>query len=440
MKYTPVIGLEVHVELKTASKMFCSCSANYFGEKPNSHTCPVCLGLPGALPVPNKKAIDWCIMIALALNCKINLTSKFDRKNYFYPDLAKGYQISQYDQPFGENGAMTLSTGKTIGITRVHMEEDTGKLTHADIKGEKVSLIDFNRSGVPLVEIVTEPDFTSADEVVEYLKKLQQIVRFLQVSNADMDKGDMRLEPNISLRIEGQIELPNYKVEVKNINSFRFVEKAIQFEIKRQAEMLDAGERPPQETRGWNELRNNTVSQRSKENAHDYRYFPDPDIPPIIFTEEQIATLKKKLPELPNDKRSRFEKEFGLSTYDVEILTREQELADYYEEAVKIGKDHNVLPKQIANMIINKKVDRDATPPAGLIELIKEETKFSEVDDETVSKIINEVLQEQEKAVIDYKSGKETVIMFLLGQVMRKLGKKVDTQIIKSNLEKELKK
>lgn len=453
MKYTPVIGLEVHVELKTASKMFCGCSADYFGKEPNSHTCPVCLGLPGALPVPNKKAIEWCIMIALALNCKINTTSKFDRKNYFYPDLSKGYQISQYDQPFGEHGSITLANGKTIGITRVHMEEDTGKLTHADVKGEHVSLIDFNRSGVPLVEIVTEPDFESAEEVVEYLKKLQQIVRYLQVSNADMEKGDMRLEPNISLRKCNTInttnntnkpisnkDLPPYKVEVKNINSFRFVEKAIQYEIKRQAEILDSGKTPPQETRGWNELKNTTLLQRSKENAHDYRYFPDPDIPPIVFTDSAIAALKNALPELPDEKLQRFIKQFGLSTYDSEILTRERETAAYFEECVTVGKNHGVNPKQIANMIINKKVNTDDTMPAGLIELIKAEAAFEHVDETALAKIIHEVLGEQEKAVVDYKNGKEPVIMFLLGQVMRKLGKKVDTQLVKSSLEKELKK
>jgi aspartyl-tRNA(Asn)/glutamyl-tRNA(Gln) amidotransferase subunit B len=442
-KYTPIIGLETHVELKTKSKMFCGCSADYFGKEPNTHTCPVCLGLPGALPVPSKLAIEWCIKIALALNCEINEFSKFDRKNYFYPDLAKGYQISQYDLPFGQNGKVELSNGKTVRIRRVHMEEDTGKLIH----DEKVSLVDFNRSGVPLVEIVTEPDFHDAVDVKEYLQKLQQIVRYLDVSNADMEKGEMRLEPNISLSLDVN-KLPDYKVEVKNINSFKFVEKAINYEIKRQTEILEEGKIPAQETRGWDDPKQKTVSQRSKEDAMDYRYFPEPDIPPIRFTKEQIENFKSQMPELPDLKLARFIKEFALPDYDAEILTREKPLADYFEETValchperakRVEGSQNITAKHIANWIINKKININEILPATLIKQIHAASQTVRVDDDELDEITKQVLEENQPAVADYKKGKENSLMFLLGQTMRKLGKKVDTQIVKEKLLASLK-
>ncbi len=441
-KYTPVIGLEVHVELKTKSKMFCGCSANYFGQTPNTHTCPVCLGLPGALPVANKKAIEWCIMIGQALNCEIPLFSKFDRKNYFYPDLSKSYQISQYDKPFAEKGFMELSNGKRIGITRVHMEEDTGKLIHEVVEGEDVSLIDFNRSGVPLVEIVTEPDFDNAEDVKEYLQKLQQIVRYLEVSDADMEKGNMRLEPNISLRNEEELSsgtLPKYKVEVKNINSFNFVVKAIEFEIKRQTEILDKGELPAQETRGFVEAISSTKSQRSKEDAKDYRYFPDPDLPPFRWTENQIANIKSQIPELPQAKQKRFEKEYGITSYDAEILTREKPLADFFEQSVMDGKEFDITPKQIANYIINKKPDLTNMMPADLIKSIVVATKVSDVDEEKLRDIIDKVIAENEKAVTEFKNGKEPVIMYLVGQVMRQFPEKIDAGKVKESLLSKLK-
>jgi aspartyl-tRNA(Asn)/glutamyl-tRNA(Gln) amidotransferase subunit B len=439
MRYSPVIGLEVHVELKTNSKMFCACSADYFGQEPNSHTCPVCLGLPGALPVPNKKAIDWCVLIGLALNCEIPLFSKFDRKNYFYPDLSKGYQISQYDQPFCSNGSLTLSNGKKIGITRVHMEEDTGKLIHEAIDGKRISLVDFNRSGVPLVEIVTDPDFETADEVKEYLQKLQQIVRYLNVSNADMEKGNMRLEPNISLRKPGEKGLPSYKVEVKNINSFNFVSKAIEYEVKRQAEILDANKTPIQETRGFVENDSSTISQRVKEEASDYRYFPEPDIPPIRWTKEQIAKLKGALPELPDKKQARFQKEFGLSKYDAEILTRDKPLSAYFEEAVKVGQIKNVSAKQIANYIINKKIDINVVLPAKLIEEITKSSKSEEIDINELKQIVQKVLNDNPKIKEDYAKGKNSVVQYAVGQVMYILRKKIDTNILLDLIKEELK-
>ena len=451
MKYTPVIGLEVHVELKTKSKMFCGCSADYFGKEPNTHTCPVCLGLPGALPVPNKKAIEWCIMIGQALNCEIPLFSKFDRKNYFYPDLPKGYQISQYDKPFAVNGSIQLSNGKKIGITRVHMEEDTGKLTHGTVNGEKVSLIDFNRSGVPLVEIVTDPDFDNAEDVKEYLQRLQQIVRYMDVSNADMEKGDMRLEPNISLRPsssssppgrgqgEGNWKLPNYKVEVKNINSFNFVSKAIDFEIKRQSEILDKGETPSQETRGFVESSSSTVTQRSKEDAQDYRYFPEPDIPPFRWNESQISSLKSQIPELPDVKNRRFQKDYSLSSYDAEILTREKGLADFFENAVLDGREFQITPKQIANHIINKKPNPENILPADLVKTIIQSAQVSQIDETKLNKVIEIVIKDNPKAVEDYKKGKGSVIMFLVGQVMRSYPERIDTSQIKAVLTAKLK-
>lgn len=434
MKYIPIIGLEVHVELKTQSKMFCSCPADYFGKEPNTHVCPVCLGLPGALPVPNKQALDWCVMIAMALNCEIATVSKFDRKNYFYPDLSKGYQISQYDMPFGQKGFMQLSSGNKIGVTRVHMEEDTGKLTHS---GDN-SLIDFNRSGLPLVEIVTEPDFHDAKDVTEYLQNLRQIVRYLNVSNADMEKGDMRLEPNISLSTDKNV-LPNYKVEVKNINSFRFVEKAIEFEIKRHEKILENGETPVQETRGWNEDKALTFSQRIKEEANDYRYFPEPDIPPFEWTKDELENLRKQLPELPQAKRARFVQDYELSDYNAEILTRERSMAEYFEEAIQLGKKKELTAKDIANWIINKKIDPETTITEILIADVTASKQVATVDEKELTRVVEVVMTENEKAVTDYKSGKESVIMFLVGQVMKRLSVKPDARIVKETLEQKLK-
>ncbi len=336
MQYEPVIGMEIHVELGTQTKMFCGCPADHFAKKPNSQTCPVCLGMPGGLPVPNKKAIEWTIKLGLALGCGIPETSKFDRKNYFYPDLPKGYQISQYDQPMAVNGVVDTPQG-AIRIHRVHLEEDTGKLLHTNVNGTKVTLVDFNRSGVPLVEIVTEPDIRSGEQAKAFLKKLYQIVRYLGISDADMEKGSMRLEPNISVRIVGSKDLPDYKVEVKNINSFNFVKKAIEYEVKRHIEILEDGKIPVQETRGWMEGQNKTVSQRVKESADDYRYFPEPDIPPMRWTSTYVTEIKAMLPELPEAKYKRFMKDYSLNAYDTGILIDTREMADYFDESMKLG-------------------------------------------------------------------------------------------------------
>lgn len=444
MKHTPVIGLEVHVELKTNSKMFCSCSADYFGKKPNTHTCPVCLGLPGALPVPNKKAIEWCVMIGLALNCDIPLFSKFDRKNYFYPDLPKGYQISQYDKPFCVNGFIELSNKKRIGITRVHMEEDTAKLTHqfgtqnSKLKNQNYSLIDFNRSGIPLVEIVTEPDFESAEEVKEYLQKLQQIVRYLKVSDANMEKGEMRLEPNISLKKSGVKELPKYKVEVKNINSFSFVGKAIDYEIKRQTEILEKGQTPVQETRGFVEKNSSTVSQRVKEEASDYRYFPEPDIPPFRFTQNQILKIKNQIPELPDQKVERFKKVLKIKVADAIRISDSVEVSKKFDDSIPYLESENLTPSELANVIVNKSIDLSLEPRA-LVSLASTYYKKTNIDETKLNEIVNNVIIENPKAVSDYKNGKETVIMFLVGQVMRQFKEKVDAEKIKAVLTAKLK-
>lgn len=427
MKYEPVIGMEIHVELRTASKLFCGCKNDpFFAKKPNIYTCPVCLGMPGGLPVPNKKAIEWTIKLGLALGSEIPLFSKFDRKNYFYPDLAKGYQISQYDQPLCIGGKIETSYDR-IRIRRVHLEEDTGKLLHTTIEGKKVTLIDFNRSGVPLVEIVTEPDIRSGDQAKEFLKKLHQIIEYVDISDANMEKGSMRLEPNISVRVQGDKKLPDYKVEVKNINSFNFVKRAIEYEVERHVQLLEAGDTPPQETRGWDEDKGKTVVRRKKENAEDYRYFPDPDIPPLRWTDGYIKQIKSTLPELPDVKRERFKKDYELNEYDAGLLTDTRRVADYFEECVRLGK---VPAKKLANWIINKKPDIDQILPAALVASILQASQVIELPTD----IITAVLKNNPKAVEDYKKGKEQSLMFLVGQVMKATKGKVNAVEAKETL------
>ncbi len=441
-KYTLIIGLEIHVELTTESKMFCQCSADYFGEDPNTHTCPVCLGMPGGLPVPNAEAIRRTMLIGKALGCKINNKFKFDRKHYFYPDLPKGYQISQYDEPIASNGRVTILRNgeyKDFRITRVHLEEDTGKLTHSG----STTKIDFNRGGVPLVEIVTEPDFHDPEDVKAFLHELQVIIRYLGVANADMEKGDMRLEPNISLQLTANLpKLPPYKVEVKNINSFNFVKKAIEFEYERHLEILETGKYPQQETRGYNSANGTTVSQRVKEQAEDYRYFPEPDIPPFEFSDRELEDILKEMPEMPVEKVRRYIEELNLKEVDALIITRDKAMAEFFEKILdefkKQSSDNKDSGQIVVNYIINKKVLPDSKVEK-IVEEILKTSKPKATDSGLLSTVIEKILKDNQKAVDDFKSGKNpNAVMFLVGQVMKEMKGQADAQVVKSELEKIL--
>ncbi len=436
-----ICGMEIHAELKTESKMFCGCKNDPFGaEQPNIYTCPVCLGMPGGLPVMNKTAVEWTIKLGLALHCKIHLFSKFDRKHYFYPDLPKGYQISQYDLPFCYDGYLDTEEGK-VRIRRIHLEEDTAKLQHKEVDGEKVSLIDFNRSSVPLVEVVTEPDIHTPEQAKGYAKELRRILRFLDIADCDMDQGGMRLEANISLQ-DGEIDLenlPNYKVELKNINSFRFLEKAISYEISRQNEELNSGKTPIQETRGWNEPKGQTYSQRVKEDAEDYRYFPDPDLPPLQFTEQQIETWRSELPELPKAMQARWQADYGVETRFSDILVEERADAEWAEELFKIAHADKVDVNKLANAVVNKKV-KWATDikPANVIADYSEMTKVTSIDESALNAVIADVLSENANVVDQYKAGKVQVIGFFIGQVSKKIGQKIDPKIVTELLKQAL--
>jgi aspartyl-tRNA(Asn)/glutamyl-tRNA(Gln) amidotransferase subunit B len=463
-RYEVVIGCEVHVQLKTHSKMFCSCERDYFAAEPNTHVCPICLGMPGVLPVINEQAVVYTILAGLAMGCTIPEQSKFDRKNYPYPDLMKGYQISQYDQPLCVGGGLDVEVdGETsyVRIERIHLEEDTARLLHRD-DGDGdggYSLMDVNRAGVPLMELVTEPDMRSGAQAAAFLRKLRQILRYIGVSDADMEKGSFRCDANVSLRLAGATEL-GAKVEVKNMNSFRAVQRAIEFEVERQSALLDAGERIVQETRGYVDATGETASQRSKEEASDYRYFPEPDLPPLLITSDIVEELRAQLPELPDARRARFESDFGLTADEAALLTETRTRADDYEAAVDLAGVEHARPvahwfmgditRLLHGIAPDAELGDSKLTPAHLAELVRlvergeitastakevlegafasgdmpaaivAERGLARVTDESaIETVASTVIEANPKAVEDYRGGKDSAIKFLVGQVMR---------------------
>jgi aspartyl-tRNA(Asn)/glutamyl-tRNA(Gln) amidotransferase subunit B len=430
-KYELVCGLEIHAELKTKSKMFCGCKNDPFlAPQPNIYTCPVCLGMPGGLPVANRTAIEWTIKVGLALGCKINLFSKFDRKNYFYPDLPKGYQISQYDIPFCYDGVIQTSAGP-VRIHRIHLEEDTGKLLHTTVNNKKVTLVDFNRGGVPLLEIVTEPDIRSPEQAKEYGKKLRSLLRHLEVADCDMEQGGMRLEANISMRPSGSQEYPNYKVEVKNINSFRFMEQAIRYEMALHTQQLDNGQTPDQVTKGFNPASQKTYIQRSKEDAAEYRYFPDPDLPPIRFSEAQIEAIRESLPELPDAKLNRFMLDYKLPEASAAQLVAQKDLSIWVETVFQAAQQNKVEPASLANALINKKIKVVlGEDPQSVLSKYQAAHTTDEIDETELQLVITKIFSENPDAVAKYHSGQKQVVGFFIGQIMRELGKKIDPSLV----------
>ncbi len=478
-KYRTVIGLEFHVQLLTESKMFCRCSAQYAANPPNTVVCPVCLGLPGALPVINEKVIECIVMTGMALNCNIPEFAKFDRKNYPYPDLPKGYQISQYDLPFCVAGSLELDEedgGRTIGITRVHQEEDTAKSTHVTApSGERYSLVDFNRSGVPLMEVVTEPDVASPEEAAALGRKLRQIVRYLGISTGNMEDGAMRCDANISVW-PADAPTGNIKVEVKNMNSFRAVERALFFEQERQTRILESGaDTRVTETRGWVETTGETVSQRIKEAAHDYRYFPEPDLPPLQLTQDWIETVRASLPELPAAKKQRFMAEYDLSAYDAGLLTQSRDLAAYFEAASDRAKNAKAVANWMSRNLLRRLNESDTEitecriSPEALAEMITliesgeisnrmaqevfdqmfdtgksapaivKEQGLAQISDESeLEGIVAQVIAENPAAVQDFNQGKKRAIGFLVGQVMKATRGKANPGIVNQKLQEQL--
>jgi aspartyl-tRNA(Asn)/glutamyl-tRNA(Gln) amidotransferase subunit B len=480
MQYEPVIGLEIHVELSTLSKMFCGCAVT-FGEKPNTQTCPVCLGLPGSLPVINEKAIEYTMRIGLALQSQVAPFTQFHRKNYFYPDMPKNYQISQYDLPLCVGGIVDVdmeSYTRRVGITRVHLEEDTGKLVHISetgrIAGADYSLVDFNRAGIPLVEIVTEPDIRSPEEAKAFVQKLKSILEHLEVSDCDMEKGSLRCDANISLRLV-ETEKFGTKSEIKNMNSFRALQRGLAYEIERQRELLESGAQVVQETRHWDANQNVTSTLRTKEEEHDYRYFPEPDLVPMEPQADWVEEIRETLPELPDARLSRFVKDYELSTYDARILTSSKAAGDFFEEAVrgypKAKIVANWINGELAAMLnaANLDIDESAVIPKHLVELLKlidkgtisgkiAKTVFKEVfetgklpqiiveemnlvqisDEEAVGKFVDQVIAENPAVVEEFKQGKEKALGFLVGQVMKLSQGKANPQMVNKLLKEKL--
>jgi aspartyl-tRNA(Asn)/glutamyl-tRNA(Gln) amidotransferase subunit B len=480
MEFEPVIGLEVHAELETQSKMFCSCRVvDSTQAEPNITVCPVCAGMPGMLPVVNRKAVEFGLRVALALECETNLTSIFARKNYFYPDLPKGYQISQYETPLARHGRLTVLTSqgeRLIRIRRVHLEEDTGKLTHVEQDGQSYSLVDLNRAGVPLLEIVSEPDLHSSEEVRAYATALRSLLRYLGVNSGDMQKGVMRIEPNVSVRPAGSQQFGT-RTEIKNLNSFRALERSVAFEIQRQSDLLREGGRVIQETRGWDESRGCTFTQRIKEGEEDYRYFPEPDLPPLVIEQAWLDQVKASLPELPADKLQRFQKQYGLGPYDAGVLIVEPVVADYFEDAVRAAP--GAPPKVLANWITSDlfgllnqtggAFEEGRVSPQNLGGLVEMVVK-NEINQTTAKTVLAEMytsgataesivaehglrqvsdvgaiqawvqraLAENPDQVKSYLTGKATVSRWLFGQVMRLAGGQANPQVVQQELERQL--